>query len=39
MDHRLDELKQLLVSRGYKAGMVKDALEKARSIPRQKALK
>jgi hypothetical protein len=34
-DHRLDELKQLLVSRGYKAGMVNDA----RNIPRQEALK
>ena len=26
-------------SRGYKAGMVKDAVEKAREIPRQEALK
>ena len=38
-DLRLDELKDLLISRGYKSGVVREAIEKARKIPRTEALK
>ena len=38
-DNRHGELKQLLVSRGYRAGVVDNAIEKARTVPRQEALK
>ena len=38
-DLRLEQLKCLLLSRGYKTGMVNGALEKARRITRQEALK
>ena len=38
-DLRLKELQELLLARGYKSGVVKAALEKARQIPRQEAIK
>ena len=38
-DLRLEELKGLLLSRGYKAGVINEAVEKARKIPREDALK
>ena len=37
-DARLSELKGLLLSRGYKAGIVTEALDEARKIPREEAL-
>ena len=37
-DQRLQELKDLLLSRGYKTGVVDGALKEARKIPRQEAL-
>ena len=38
-DLRLEELKNLLLSRGYQSGVVNGALDKARSITRLEALK
>ena len=38
-DIRLEELKNLLLSRGYKSGVVNGAMEKAKSISRKEALK
>ena len=38
-EKRFDELKALLLSRDYKPGSVDNAIEKARNIPRQEALK
>ena len=38
-DLRLKEMKELLLTRGYKAGVVNGAIEKARSIPREEALR
>jgi hypothetical protein len=38
-DLRLEELKNLLLSRGYSPGVVNGAIEEARKIPRQEALK
>ena len=38
-DKRLEELECLLLARGYKAGMVKAAVDKSRKIPRKEALK
>ena len=38
-DKRLEELECLLLARGYKAGLVKTAVDKARKIPRKEALK
>ena len=37
-DLRLKELQDLLMARGYKSGVVKGAIEKAREIPRQEAI-
>ena len=36
---RLRKLKDLLLSRGYKSGIVDSALEEAKKIPRKEALK
>ena len=36
---RYNELKQLLISRKYKIGLIDSAIDKARKIPRQQALK
>ena len=36
---RLEELKNLLLTRGYRPGVVNGAVEKARNVPRQEALK
>jgi hypothetical protein len=38
-DIRLGELKELLLDRDYKAGLVNTAIDRARSIPREEALK
>ena len=38
-DIRFSELKDLLISRGYRSGMVNFAIEKARKIPRSEPLK
>ena len=38
-DNRLQELKEMLLSRGYTPGILDAAIAKARAIPRQKALK
>ena len=38
-DLRLEELRNLLLARGYKRGVVTGALEKARNIPREEAIK
>ena len=37
-DIRLDELNQLLLSRNYKPGIIRTAIERAKSIPRVEAL-
>ena len=37
-DKRYDELKQMLLDRNYRSGMVDSAIERARSIPRMEAL-
>ena len=37
-DKRLLELKQMLVDRGYKNNIINNAIEKAKCIPRSKAL-
>ena len=37
-DLRLEELKSLLLARNYKAKLINAAIEKAKSIPRQKAI-
>ena len=38
-EQRFDELKQFLIEREYKQGMIDSAISKARSIPRKEALK
>ena len=38
-DLRLQEMKELLLARGYKAGVVNGAIEQARKIPREEAIK
>ena len=38
-DLRLLEMKELLLARGYKAGVVNGAIEQARKIPREEAIK
>ena len=38
-DVRLEELRQLLLSRDYKAGVIEAAIKRAKSIPRSEALK
>ena len=38
-DLRLEELKGLLISRGYESGVVREVIEKARNVPRARALK
>ena len=38
-DNRLQELKEMLLSRGYTPGIIDAAIAKARAIPRQEALK
>ena len=37
-DQRLEELKQLLLDRNYKSNIINSAIERARAIPRMKAL-
>ena len=38
-DQRLNELKQLLLERGYAENMIESALQKVKKVPRKAALK
>lgn len=38
-DQRLEELKDMLLSRGYRKSVINDAVKKARNIPRNEAIK
>ena len=38
MERRLGELKDMLLGRDYRPGVINAALEKAKAIPREKAL-